>query len=111
MKRRDFLGGGLGAVVAGASSGSALFGPAEAKGAAQAARAASGQITGDPRDVRQHIATVVLGTETTDPTVEQLHGLRPRGDLGVEVEHDRPRQPLHEFMPGGRLAIHECLGV
>src|SRR2546428_673119 len=39
----------------------------------------------DVARVRQHKAPVVIRRKTAHPAVEELHGLRPGGDLRVEV--------------------------
>jgi hypothetical protein len=58
MNRRDFLGGGLGTMVAGASSGGALF-RSEGAERADAASPPPGQIAADPRDVRINLKPVM----------------------------------------------------
>ena len=70
-----------------------------------------GQPVEDPLDVRKHELPVVGFVESADPRVEDLHGLDPGLDLGLQVVPDHIGEKTGEQMPGLRLGVHEPLGL
>ena len=61
------------------------------------------------RRVRQHVLRVVGRRQRAHPRVEELHGLRPRGDLPVEVVGRHVGEPGEEGVPRRALLAHEAL--
>jgi hypothetical protein len=59
----------------------------------------------------QHVAAVIVGRETTNPTVEELHSMGAGGDLRVQVAGDRPGKTAHQYRPGAAIAVHQRFGV
>ena len=60
--------------------------------------------------VRQDVAAVVIHTQATDPAIEELNGLGPGVDLGVEIQGHAAGDAAHHDVPRGRVAIHQALG-
>src|SRR3972149_252429 len=49
--------------------------------------------------VRQNISLVVVGRQTAGPAIEELYGLRPCGDLTVEIFGGECGKKFHQPMP------------
>ncbi len=60
--------------------------------------------------VRQDVAAVVIHPQATDPTIEELNGLGPGVDLGIEVQGHAAGDAAHHGVPGGGVAVHQALG-
>ena len=74
----------------------------------------NGHVGGNRRDhrrrVRQHEASIVVGAEAADPTVENLHDVGARTDLHLQVISGDAREQLHQAMPRFGLRVHESFG-
>ncbi len=63
------------------------------------------------RRVRRHELPVVGDRKDADPGVEELDRVGARGRRRGDVAGELLREPLHQRMPGGGLAVHERLGA
>ena len=60
--------------------------------------------------MRQQKGSIVLGSQTANPGIKELNGLRPGRNLTVHIGGDGPHQMLHKRMPGSGVLIHEAFG-
>ena len=70
----------------------------------------AGQAVEDPPNVGLDVRLVVGRPKPADPAVEELDDLGAGLDLGLQVGDDHRREPVHQAVPGLRLAEHEGLG-
>src|SRR5215213_2357047 len=61
--------------------------------------------------VREHKLAVIVRTQTTNPRIKQLYGLRARSDLRVEILHERSRNQRHHRVPRTRVVVHQSFRV
>ena len=60
-----------------------------------------------------YVTAVITWRKTARPTVEDLHRLTARIDLGLKVNHEAAGQPSHQVIPDVRMPIHQrfCFDV
>ena len=61
--------------------------------------------------VRQDELPEIARREATHPTVENLHRLRARAYLFVQIDRQPPHELFHQRAPRARIGVHEPLGV
>src|ERR1043166_165150 len=68
-------------------------------------------VADDATRVRQHKLSIIIRTQASDPRIKQLHHLRARCDLCVQVLRKTSRDQSQESLPGTGVVVHQACGV
>ncbi len=57
--------------------------------------------------MRQHKLAIIIRTQTADPRIKQLHRLRARFDLRIQILHETRSDQRHHRVPGAAVVVHQ----